>query len=264
MEKKLSVITVCYNAGDDLAKTVQSVLSQTETDFEYIIQDGGSTDGSIEHLPIDDRIRLFQMNDKGVFDAMNKALEVATGDYVNFLNAGDTYFSKDVLSRVYKEFKLNPDVEFFYGNFYKMKSKAGFISAPSKLSRYYLFTHSLCHQAWFLDRSIQLNIGGYSTETRIGGDYLMLLDLVIGRKVKTKKIKAFLVKYQGGGLSSREEEIVESETIRTSKRMELFSNAECTCYSMVWKTRSYLKIVLYDKYIYNIFRKILTMRYKEF
>lgn len=103
-EVKISVITVCYNAVDTLEKTIQSVLEQTYHNIEYIIIDGGSTDGTVEiiHRYVDYLAYWVSEPDRGIYDAMNKGIERATGEWVNFMNAGDYFYNYDVISNVFK------------------------------------------------------------------------------------------------------------------------------------------------------------------
>ena len=259
----LSIVTVCLNAGNDLDETVKSVLGQTYTEFEYIIKDGGSTDGSLNRVPSDDRIKIIRQDDDGIFDAMNQALKIANGKFVNFLNAGDAYYDKEVLQAVKNTYLRNKDVQFFYGNFYKHNSRSKYITPPKRLNKFYLFTHSLCHQAWFLSRKKQQKNGGYSTATRIGGDYLMLLDMVLKEKVNTKKIDKFLIEYKGGGVSASPENKIKSQKIRNKKRKELYTSFEYYFYTVIWKFRNWLKNIFYDKYFYIIVKKFKEYKFKS-
>ena len=88
---KFSIVTVCLNAGQDLIDTVNSTLGQSYDCFEILVKDGFSTDGSTEQLPEDERIRLIQKKDTGIYDAMNQAVEEALGDYLIFMNCGDRF-----------------------------------------------------------------------------------------------------------------------------------------------------------------------------
>ena len=96
---KVSVITVCYNAIRGIEKTIQSVISQSHDDIEYIVIDGGSTDGTIDVIQkYRDKIAYFVSEpDGGIYDAMNKGIKAATGEWINFLNAGDVFASKDAI-----------------------------------------------------------------------------------------------------------------------------------------------------------------------
>ena len=97
---KFSIITVCLNAGNDLLETVESTLKQSYSEFEIIVKDGFSKDESICKLPQDKRIHLVQKKDTGIYDAMNQGIEVAQGDYMIFMNAGDKFYDSEVLKRI--------------------------------------------------------------------------------------------------------------------------------------------------------------------
>ena len=94
---KFTIVTVAYNAGEKLLKTVEDTLKQTYEDFEIIVKDGGSSDRSLEPVRKleSDKIKIFSGKDNGIYDAMNIAVKAATGDYVIFLNCCDRFYSKD-------------------------------------------------------------------------------------------------------------------------------------------------------------------------
>ena len=102
MKLLISVVTVCYNAADTIEKTMLSVLNQTYHDIEYIIIDGGSTDGTVEIIrKYADRIAYWVSEpDKGIYDAMNKGIKVATGEWINFMNAGDEFVDEGVIEKL--------------------------------------------------------------------------------------------------------------------------------------------------------------------
>lgn len=103
---KFSLITICLNPGDKLRKTLESAMCQSFRDFELIIKDGGSTDGSLDTIRDflqDDRVKLFEEKDKSIYDAMNQAVGHAGGEYVFFLNCGDLLYDENVLARVAAE-----------------------------------------------------------------------------------------------------------------------------------------------------------------
>ena len=102
---KLSVITINFNNRDGLRKTIESVVNQTFKDFEYIIIDGGSTDGSVDVIKeYADRIDYWVSEpDKGIYNAMNKGIDVAKGEYCIFMNSGDCFYVNDVYENVFRE-----------------------------------------------------------------------------------------------------------------------------------------------------------------
>lgn len=114
--QKITVVTVCYNAVKEIEKTIQSVINQTYDNVEYIIVDGGSTDGTLDIIrKYSSRItRWVSEPDKGIFDAMNKSARMATGEYINFMNAGDLFFDEKVLADVFDGKEYSEDV--IYGS----------------------------------------------------------------------------------------------------------------------------------------------------
>ncbi|MGB3547959.1 MAG: glycosyltransferase family 2 protein, partial [Saprospiraceae bacterium] len=113
----VSVITVTYQAEKVLEATMRSVLEQTFTEFEYIIQDGGSTDGTMavaESFGPDPRIKIVSEKDKGIYDAMNRATERSEGTWLIYLNAGDKFYDADVLKKIFS-FDAG-DASLIYGN----------------------------------------------------------------------------------------------------------------------------------------------------
>lgn len=113
---KITVVTVCYNAAGLIEETIKSVLSQTHRDLEYIIIDGNSTDGTMDIVRrYADRISLIVSEpDSGIYDAMNKGIAAATGEYVNFMNAGDTFSSPEAVAEVVR--RLDPASDVVYGD----------------------------------------------------------------------------------------------------------------------------------------------------
>ena len=114
---RFSIITVCLNAGQDLLDTVQSTLGQTYENFEIIVKDGGSRDGSMEKLPADPRIRVVTRKDTGIYDAMNQAVEEAKGDYLIFMNCGDYFYAPQTLETIANAIG-EEKAPLYYGNCY--------------------------------------------------------------------------------------------------------------------------------------------------
>jgi len=156
---KLSIITINLNNKDGLKKTIDSVMSQTWCDFEWIIIDGGSTDGSkevIEELaknPLANISYWCSELDGGIYSALNKGVRYAHGEYVSFMNAGDNFHDAEVLQNV---FKTNPVADILYGDtIIVFPEERKFTSYPSVLflSWFYL-GHTICHQSTFTKRSV--------------------------------------------------------------------------------------------------------------
>ncbi len=172
----ISIITVTYNAADNLAHTLQSVAGQTFPHYEHLIMDGASTDDTPKvvaacHNP---NLRFISAPDEGIYDAMNKGLAEATGDYVVFLNAGDTLHSADTLSEIADIIMDNDFPGVVYGQtdlVDKDRKRVGcrHLTAPEQLT-YRSFADGMlvCHQAFVALRRIT---GEYDTRYRFSADY---------------------------------------------------------------------------------------------
>lgn len=135
---KFTIITVCYNAKGNLKKTVESVLGQKYSNIEYLIIDGGSKDGCInevrQYIEHDVRVKLISEQDYGIYNAMNKGITLAQGDYINFMNAGDTFFDCDVLTNVSNIIeKQKPDILYGKANVIEKGRKSGTIIGRDNL-----------------------------------------------------------------------------------------------------------------------------------
>lgn len=166
---KISVVTVCYNAEKELEETILSVLSQSHPDIEYIIIDGGSTDGTIDIIQrYSDNITYWISElDKGIYDAMNKGIAAATGDYINFMNAGDSFASNDAISKIVTTLK-EQQPGFAYGDYYYKCSEGLELKKPLKVKDMWKRIIS-CHQAiFFANKGAEIF---YNTNYRLAADF---------------------------------------------------------------------------------------------
>ena len=205
---KITVITVCYNSADTLARALQSVAAQDWPHVEHILIDGASTDGT---MGVVDRYRsrlasVTSEPDDGIYDAMNKGLARATGDVICFLNADDQYACDSVLSLVAKHMyeerldALMGDVGFFHA------------SNPSRQVRRYRsdrFTPARlawgwmpAHPALFLNRSVVDRVGRFNTSYKIAGDYEYIIRAFYGQVLRYAHVPKVLVSMQTGGVST--------------------------------------------------------------
>lgn len=157
---KFTIITVCYNAKEHIATTVQSVLSQSYENFEYIIKDGQSSDGTMDIVHRltdgDNRVMIIQGKDQGIYDAMNTAVLQSSGEYILFLNAGDVFADSLVLSKV-SEYMLAQKADIYYGDVIEAsKEKKSLRIYTEKNSKmwYYSLGACLCHQGMFCKREL--------------------------------------------------------------------------------------------------------------
>ena len=200
---KISVIVVSLNAGDELAATVSSILDQDHNDYEIIVKDGGSVDGSIAGLPQDPRIRLFSESDSGIYDAMNRALDLSTGDYVMFLNCGDYLYDPRVLSDINAQLTARNLV--VYGDIYDRPSETRIPSNP-ELDEFALYRNVPCHQACIYDRSMLL-MHHFNTEYRVRADYEQFLWCYYIARARFIYMDRVISSYMGEGFSESRENV---------------------------------------------------------
>mgnify|MGYP002523103776 CR=1 FL=1 len=173
---KLSIITINYNNKLGLQKTIDSVICQTWKDYEWIIIDGGSTDGSRELIEQYQQYLAYWCSepDKGVYHAMNKGVSKASGDYVNFMNSGDTYYDKSVLQKIDD---LNSQADIISGKTVHTDSlKPLFQYNGSLLIQLYVTTIS--HQGAFVKKTL-LNKYPYDENFKIVSDWKFWLQTII-------------------------------------------------------------------------------------
>ena len=201
----ISIITVVYNAKDALEHTIKSILSQTNQSYEYIVIDGGSTDGTVDVIKKHEQHIAYWISekDKGLYDAMNKALRVAKGKYVWFMNAGDLIYDNEVIEHLQKLYA--PDVDVFYGETV-MIDAAGTIlgdrrlKAPENLSYKSLAMGMVvCHQSFIAKREC---CDYYNTDFKIAAD----IEWMINTLKKSKKIvntHQYITRFKDDGLSKK-------------------------------------------------------------
>ena len=176
MKPRISIITVCYNAVNLIEKTILSVLHQSYDNIEYIVIDGKSTDGTVDVIQrYADRLAHWSSEpDDGIFDAMNKGLVLATGDWVNFMNAGDWFYDDDVVSQIAE--KINSKSTIIYGNTLYRREKGDAIE-PACEPSFLLRNMPTSHQSFFVRTSLALEIG-FDTSYRYAADYNMMYQIV--------------------------------------------------------------------------------------
>jgi glycosyltransferase involved in cell wall biosynthesis len=195
---KLSIITVNLNNAAGLRKTIESVVNQTFTDYEYIIIDGGSTDGSVEIIKeYADKITYWVSEpDKGIYNAMNKGIKVAKGEYCLFLNSGDWLLLNSTLFSFFSKFE-NYDI--LYGNVMK---NYGLEVFPHKLTLSFFYLDTICHQAAIIRTKLFKEIGFYNENLKIAADWEFFIKAIFINNFSYKYIDVNISNYEGNGLSS--------------------------------------------------------------
>ena len=205
---KISIITVVWNNAKTIKDAIDSVLSQTYENIEYIIIDGASTDGTVEIVQnYGDKISKFiSEKDKGLYDAMNKGIAQATGDIVGILNSDDFYIDEFVCERVIKEFE-EKGVDSVYADLVFVKPEN-----LEKTVRYYDSSHFTpekfaygwmpAHPTFFVKKEVYNRYGVFRTDLKIGADFDILVRFLYTHKISYSYIQEILVKMRVGGVST--------------------------------------------------------------
>ena len=200
---RFTVITVTYNAGDKLKETVTNVLRQTYDNYELLIKDGLSGDGSLENLPVSDKIRLECYKDSGIYDAMNQAVKMAEGEYILFMNCGDFFYDEKVLEKLAKAIQENPGRGIYYGDaFFRLSKEV--IHMPKDITDFVCFRHIPCHQACIFAKGLW-DEQGFDLSYRIRADYEFFLRQYYQNNVKPFYTGIVVADYEGGGYSESKE-----------------------------------------------------------
>lgn len=258
-----SVVTVCKDCKDKLLRTARSVNQQEFSDFEYIIKDGGSTDGTVDVFNEIHATKIISQPDNGIFNAMNIALDHCSGDYVHFLNAGDVFCYDNILTTVANDIVKNGHVDFLYGNIISLKSRRKFITYPKKLSRFFLYSNSICHQAWFVKKSLYLKMGKFDETKPVGSDHLFYLKCLAKMKVNYRHVDYFIAEYEGTGMSANSELVQDSQSIRQEARIDIFNSLERKFFESIIKVRGILKKTFYDKCFYRLYKLYGLYHYRQ-
>jgi len=198
----ISVITTTFNSGAKIAATVASVLSQKKELYEFLVIDGGSTDGTLEHLCAQgSALRWFSEPDEGIYDAMNKGIRLTSGEFLYFLGAGDRLLP-GVLEAVAAEIRKLPcqtsRPTVLYGNVNSSQYSRPY---DGRFDRFKLLRRNICHQAIFYQRSVFERLGFYNTKYRLLADWEFNIRCFNDRGIRKRYIPLRIADYEGGGKS---------------------------------------------------------------
>ena len=206
---RISIITVCYNRKATIEKAVKSVLDQNYHDIEYIIIDGNSTDGTKEIIEsYQDRISQYISEpDKGMYDAINKGLKLATGDIVGLMHSDDEFYDKHAVRRIVARFDYDTTIDGVYGDGVYVsndteerliRDRIGGIFSLKKVKEGWLPLHPTV----YLKKEIIDKYGFYNLDFKIASDTEFLLRYLYKYKIKMSYINAYIVKMRMGGMST--------------------------------------------------------------
>lgn len=204
---KYSIITVNYNNKEGLRDTIESVIHQSFRDFEFIVIDGGSTDGSADVLREYDKDISYWVSEKdsGIYNGMNKGIAHASGDYLNFMNSGDSFYDNHVLEKVSS---YHSDADFIVGKDYHfdIKTQQGHASIqPPRVTMMHFFVSTLDHQSSFIKRELFAN-SPYREEYRLVSDWIFYIEKIVQEQKKVQFIPDIVCSREEGGLSEQQRE----------------------------------------------------------
>lgn len=248
---KISIITASYNSVSTLADAMESVLHQTYTDWEYIIVDGGSTDGTVDLIKkyepqFGGKLKWTSEPDHGIYDAMNKGISRATGDVVGILNSDDYYTSEDVLSVIASALSDNR-LDAVYGDIHFIHD-----GKPNKVVRYYSSCHFRpfwlrfgfmpAHPSFYVRRSVYEKAGLYNTAYKIGSDFEMMVRLFSKQHIRYQYLAKDFVTMRTGGMSTKSlksRRMLLAEDVRACRSNGIYTNKFIVALKYLYKVLEY-------------------------
>lgn len=213
---KYSIITVNYNNKIGLERTIKSVLCQTCKDYEYIIIDGGSTDGSAELIQQYAGHLTFWVSeaDKGIYNAMNKGIAHANGNYLNFMNSGDCFYDENVLQNL----KGHLDSDIVEGQVFDQSTHRFSYKSTSDPTMMFFYRAGFGHQACFIRREL-LEKTPYDEQLRLAADWKFFVTKVIFDNCSYHFVQVPVVTFEGNGASTKNMTLYEKERQQTLEQL---------------------------------------------
>lgn len=251
---KFSLITVTFNSEATLRDTLQTVLAQSYPDIEYIVVDGASKDGTVSIIKevgprFDGRMHWISEPDKGLYDAMNKGIRMATGDVVGIINSDDFYHRTDVIEQVVKAFQ-DKEVQAVYGdvrfvNPDNLDKTVRYYSSKNFSIGRFRYGFMPAHPTFFTYRKYFDEFGYYKTDYKIAADYELLIRFLYVHRLKAKYLPLDFMKMRTGGASTasvKSNILLNKEIVRACKE-----NGIWTCMPL-----------LFLKYFIKVFELVFT------
>ncbi|SHF70122.1 glycosyltransferase [Dysgonomonas macrotermitis] len=208
---KLSIITINYNNSEGLEKTIQSIVNQDFFDYEYIVIDGGSTDGSVDVIKKYSRIDYWLSEpDSGVYNAMNKGIKKAQGEYLLFINSGDMLYNNQVLSNV---FAKNIDNDLLYGDLHRIfpDGHSDIVQMPDFVGCDQMMESTLTHPTTFIKRSLFDKYGLYREDLKIVSDWAFFFKIIVFSNVSRSHLPITIATFDMEGMSTTNTNLVQAE-----------------------------------------------------
>jgi len=247
-----SIVTVTLNCAEAASQTAKNVLNQSFHDYQYLIKDGGSIDGTVDQLKSLGVNEIISEADLGIYDAMNRAIELCRGEFICFLNAGDLFIDNQVLEKVASFIKLHPDHSFFCGDLLTMephplhgRGKYGqgrTILFPESYTRRQLFTESVCQQTWFVKRELYRN-HPLDTSLSLNADHEFFIHWLTQKPDCYRHFPEVVVRYAAGGASERQRQTLRQQ--RKSLMERYFTLNERTIFTLWLRARQIHRLLKY-------------------
>jgi len=229
---KISIITVCYNSATTLEGAIKSVLAQNYIDIEHIVIDGGSTDGTACILKkYAGRVaKIVSEPDEGIYDAMNKGINLATGDAIGVLNSDDFYASNDVIENLVKSFSSDADMvigDVVFVDRVNVQKRLRYVSGLTFSPWLLRFGWMPPHPATFIRKNIYDTFGHYKSDFAIAADYDFCVRTLMSGSLRTVRTSTVLVTMRDGGASTggfKSTVVISREILRALRENRIYSN----------------------------------------
>lgn len=231
--KKLSIITINYNDAKGLRQTLDSVINQTTKEFEYIVVDGNSNDGSVDVLKTieADNFKYISEADTGIYNAMNKGIKMASGEYLLFLNSGDILYNTEVIANVTPYFSEDHSILSGHIVFDELNGKR-LREHPERITFSYLAGNAISHPSTFIKRDLFLKYGNYDENFKIVSDWAFFLKVLGLNNESYLKLPITISVFDTKGISSQEENFTnvtaERRKVLESYFPRIFNNQDDT------------------------------------
>lgn len=255
-----SIIVVSLNAEATIKKTIESILNQSFTDYEIIVKDGCSKDNTIKKIPESDRIQIFIKPDKSIYEAMNQAIELSSGDYICFMNCGDIYIDNTALQTIFNTASKTIDrCNIIYSDYQRNNT---IVKMPNKLYDFYLYRTPLNHQSMYISKEVFEEHGLYDLSYKIAADWEHTLR-AYRQGVKYIYCDCVSCDYLGHGLSESKEGVKLKHKEYKWIRNQYFSKLQLFKYKIIIflsfkKTRSFIVSDKSPLVFRKIYRKLVN------
>lgn len=204
---KISIITICFNNQKEIRSTIESVIHQSYDEIEYIIVDGGSTDGGMDIIMEykDKLAKVISEKDENLYDAINKGMKLASGDVVGLIHAGDRLFNSEIIQKIADHFAKN-DIDVMYGHSIIQNDK----DIPVRVNKSPRYSRGLVRRGWmpshqsiYIRRQVLDRLGYYNIDLHPSSDYEFFLRYFYFSKLRIKRLDEFVIRFSLGGISTK-------------------------------------------------------------